>query len=217
MQEREQRGLSLPDVAHLTRIPAARLRDLEEDNYTSLGSVAYAKGHLRAYADMLGVDAGTLLDEMKAPPLGGRANYRYLVETYGPLRAQGEMTPQLERPTVQSRRSATMLAIVSAFSVLVVGGVLLGNAFMNQNEPEPEVLQSTETSTGEVQPASAPAVDDGEFTLLDASVEVAPEEEVRPVAGTFVPPKATPVNENEGARPSRRNSTKRVPKAVPVQ
>src|SRR5689334_17793772 len=81
---REARGLSLRDVEHTTRIPVARLQDLEEDRLNTFGGMAYAKSFLRSYSTMLEVDAGEVLNQLKPPPLGGTRDYRYLVETQGP-------------------------------------------------------------------------------------------------------------------------------------
>src|ERR1700712_2785384 len=80
---RESKGLSLQDIAHQTRIPVPRLRDLEEDTYTTFGSLTYARTFLKDYSHLMGVDAHEVLEEMHAPPLGGAQDYRYLVQTYG--------------------------------------------------------------------------------------------------------------------------------------
>lgn len=209
-QERKQRGLTLPDVAHVIRIPAARLQDLEEDNYNSLGSLTYAKGHLKSYAEFLGVNAAEVLEQMTPSPLGGRPNYRYLVESYGSLRAEREMPSMGERPSaVAAGRSSIITATVSAFAVMLVGGVLLANAFLNQGEPDASPPKSTQTSASQ----AGESLD--EFTVLDAEVTLEPEEEIRKVEPAFTPPKATAVSA-EPVKKSRGASIQ-VPKAVPVQ
>ncbi|RBP47390.1 helix-turn-helix protein [Roseimicrobium gellanilyticum] len=214
-QMREQRGLSLPDVAHRTRIPVQRLRELEEDNYNALGSVTYAKGHLKAYADLLGVEADEVLEQLKTPPLGGVRNYRYLVESYGSLKAVSQSEhPVQDRTTVASNKSPMITATVSAFCVLLVGGVLLGNAFLAQQEPQPTpaagaiVTNPTviEEPTGKEEP---------EFSLYGANLEVEAAEEVRAASPSSVtPPKALPVTDEVT---SSRRKVSEVPKAQLVE
>jgi transcriptional regulator with XRE-family HTH domain len=58
---REQKGLSLDDVARVTRITKGYLAALEENNYTKLPSDAYARGFLRVYAQFLGIDEQDIL------------------------------------------------------------------------------------------------------------------------------------------------------------
>lgn len=60
--EREERGLSLEEVADRLKISARHVRALEEADVASLPHPAYTKGFLRAYAGLLGL-AQTELDE----------------------------------------------------------------------------------------------------------------------------------------------------------
>lgn len=84
LSARESRGLSLADAAHETRIPAQRLRHLEEDNYAAFGSMTYARSFLKLYADFLEVDAGEMLADLPSAVLAGEVDYRYLTESFGP-------------------------------------------------------------------------------------------------------------------------------------
>jgi cytoskeletal protein RodZ len=215
-QAREHRGLSLPDVAHQTRIPVHRLRELEEDNYNALGSVTYAKGHLKAYAELLGVEADEVLEQLKTPPLGGVRNYRYLVESYGPLKAVSQSEhPATERTTVASNKSPLITAAVSAFCVLLVGGVLLGNAFLGQQQPEPTAAPGAVVNNPITVQVEGGKAQDGEFSLYGANLDVEPEEEVRSAAPSGVaPPKALPVTDEA---PSSRRKVSQVPKAQLVE
>lgn len=215
-QAREHRGLSLPDVAHQTRIPVQRLRELEEDNYNALGSITYAKGHLRAYAEMLGVEADEVLEHLKAPPLGGVRNYRYLVESYGPLKPVSQSEhPMQELKSVASGKSSLVTAMVTSFCVLLVGGVLLGNAFLGQQQPEPTpATGAVVTNPIPVHPEAGNETQ-GESALAGASPNVEPAEEVRAATPSEVtPPKALPVTDEP---PSKRQKLSKVPKAQLVE
>ncbi len=82
---RESRGLSLADVAHVTKIPVPRLSQLEEGNFAAFGNMAYARGFIKIYSKFLEVDAQDLLAGLPGPvALGGRDDYRHLTESYGP-------------------------------------------------------------------------------------------------------------------------------------
>ena len=49
-EAREQKSLSIEDVAHATRIHANTLRGLEDDDYSGFASTTYAKSFLNLYA-----------------------------------------------------------------------------------------------------------------------------------------------------------------------
>jgi cytoskeleton protein RodZ len=59
---REERGLSLPEVAEETRIRTRYLQALERDAFDEVGEDFYAKGFLRNYAKALGLDPTPLLE-----------------------------------------------------------------------------------------------------------------------------------------------------------
>jgi cytoskeletal protein RodZ len=61
---REQRGLSLLDASHATRIPVQRLHLLEQDNFAGFGSMTYARAFLRVYSQFLGVNAHEMLEDL---------------------------------------------------------------------------------------------------------------------------------------------------------
>jgi cytoskeletal protein RodZ len=54
--ERERRGLTLEEIARVTRVPLVSLVALEEDRYEALPSDVFVRGFLRSYAQVLGVD-----------------------------------------------------------------------------------------------------------------------------------------------------------------
>jgi len=56
-KEREQRGLSIADVAHDTRIHANTICGLEADDYSVFSSTTYARSFLQLYSRHLEIDA----------------------------------------------------------------------------------------------------------------------------------------------------------------
>ncbi|TLD69360.1 hypothetical protein FEM03_18505 [Phragmitibacter flavus] len=131
-QARTKRGLSLLDVAHKTRIPAARLQDLEDDNYNSHGGLTYAKSFLRTYSAFLKVDASAILDQLQPPPLAGAKDYRYLVSNLGPwIRSRQFRARRPERRGAARRGSYVTTAMVTGGIVLLGGGLMFANAMFN--------------------------------------------------------------------------------------
>ena len=53
---REQRGLSLSEVAEHLRIRSVYLAAIEEENWSAIGAPVYTRGFLRTYARYLGLD-----------------------------------------------------------------------------------------------------------------------------------------------------------------
>jgi cytoskeletal protein RodZ len=71
---REGRGLSVEEVARATCIRGAVIRAIESDNFAPCGAPVYARGHIRAIAQVLGVDPLPLVAEFDQlgvdPPTG---------------------------------------------------------------------------------------------------------------------------------------------------
>src|SRR5215831_564291 len=55
-REREQRGITLDDVALTTKIRAGLLKALEDEKFEQLPGGIFNKGFVRAYARHLGID-----------------------------------------------------------------------------------------------------------------------------------------------------------------
>jgi hypothetical protein len=70
---RERAGLDIRDVEEQTKIRVKYLHALEDEDWGTLPSPAYAKGFLRTYAQLLGLDAEALVDEFRRQVEGGRA------------------------------------------------------------------------------------------------------------------------------------------------
>src|ERR671932_2539082 len=76
---REHQKLTLPDAEQATHIRSKYLAALEEERWDVLPGAAYTKGFLRTYADFLGLDGATFVQELnerftpdeplEAPPL----------------------------------------------------------------------------------------------------------------------------------------------------
>lgn len=59
---RQLRGISLAEVAAITRVSEAQLAALENDDYNKLSGALYARSFLRSYALAVGASVGEVLD-----------------------------------------------------------------------------------------------------------------------------------------------------------
>ena len=198
---RESKGLSLQDVAHQSRIPVPRLRDLEEDTYTTFGSLTYARTFLKDYAHRMGVDAHEILEEMHSPALGGSSDYRYLVQNYGTWTRKRSVAPSAysNSPVMAKGRSMGLVAAICGGVLLIGMGKLLGAAFVGERKPSGPP------------PSSEPAID-----VRLASAPSQPETREAP----FSVPKALPAEDEKTSPPAPVKNPKipegTFPKALPV-
>jgi cytoskeletal protein RodZ len=174
---RESRGLSLADAAHETRIPAQRLRNLEEDNFPAFGSLTYARSFLKLYSDFLEVDASETLDDLPTAVFGGPVDYRYLTESFGPW----VRTPARERLSepmttgVRQIKSPLPAALAVFICVLVATG-MFGKYVADS--------QRSVLEPAEVAPAPIPA---GTATVLDFATESSVPEKVEEDVQVAIP------------------------------
>lgn len=105
---REQRELTLENVASAMHVDVSVLRNLENEQFDVLGAAVYVRGHLRKYATLLGLPA------------------EELVRAYQSRVAQVEVLPIISEGMAMSRRRRGKGALVAA--VLVLLALLLAAA-----------------------------------------------------------------------------------------
>src|SRR5829696_4593622 len=149
-QAREERGISVSEVAEQTRISSLYLKSIEDDNYKPLPGGIFNKGFVKAYAKYVGIDEQEALQD------------------YARLVAQNdeivESAPPKYRPEVltDDARSASSLVPTIVFAgiilALMTGGILFVVNYI-QNQPDsPPVTDNNQNSNTEV--AVEPAPDD---------------------------------------------------------
>jgi cytoskeletal protein RodZ len=145
---REARRMTLADVAHATRIPLPRLQQLEDGNYAAFGNMAYARSFLRGYSRFLGVDAERVINELPDPVLGGRADYRYLTESFGTWvpTGQEQRSAPLRMPTASlGVRALPAMAMFVMLCVATVSALKAGWL-----TPQQQVSKATEAQSAPV-------------------------------------------------------------------
>ena len=129
---REQRGLTLEHIAHVTKIPVRQLNALERNEFKALPGGLYRRAEVRAYADAVGLDrnvavarlAHALEDALPHPPA--------IVQPPRP-------------PSMPARLRAPLLMVAGA--AVTTGGIALAMW----------TSQSTSENIASIQPTSAPA------------------------------------------------------------
>ena len=155
---REQRGLTIEDAAHETRIPAQRLRYLESGNIAAFGSLTYARSFMRQYSDFLGVDASSMLEELPEGALGGERDYRYLTQSQGPwLREPAMQGERITAPATNGVRSikSPLPAGIAVFLFILAGTAMWGRHVADmRSQVEPAALKALPVEDDE--PTHAP-------------------------------------------------------------
>lgn len=65
-ETRREKGLTVNDVAHATRIHPNMLLNIEEDDFSKFPSVAYAKSFIRKYSEHLELDLSAAMDHLNS-------------------------------------------------------------------------------------------------------------------------------------------------------
>jgi len=112
-QARTKRGLSLEEAAHETKMRPDKIYAIENDDYSSFPSNAYAKGFIKNYARYLGVDVGDFLCTFDSSMPIGVADYEYLKHDPEPVAAS--------TPLYRERRKPSFLPIAAGFFMVMAG------------------------------------------------------------------------------------------------
>lgn len=147
-QAREERGISISEVAEQTRISPLYLKSIEKDDYKPLPGGIFNKGFVRSYARYIGFDEEEALRD-----------YAEMMSS-GEIGADSE--PQVYHPEVlsdgPSLRSLMPLVIFGAvILILVVGGIaLLVNYFSNRPAANSAANSSPAANSAGPTPAQSP-------------------------------------------------------------
>ena len=112
-QARLARKITLEEASRVTKIRPSRIAEIEQEDFSSFPSLAYAKGFLLIYGKFLDVDVTPYLDAFETSD-------RVTVDGYSYLQDNGPTAPP---PIVrrQQRKSPSFLPFIVAVAVLVIG------------------------------------------------------------------------------------------------
>jgi cytoskeleton protein RodZ len=171
---RTERGMSISEVAQRLKFSIRHIEALEADRYDALPSGPFARGMIRAYAKLLGVDSTRLLEELPRPGTGG----------------EPAMQPRdMSVPFPQDGRPGSRVYLLLSMLIIVALTVVLAEWFIRSQRASPqdaalpaptgETVAKMEASPEPVAPTTGETA-----KALDSTTEGAG----RSAEATFVPP-----------------------------
>jgi len=153
-REREQRGITLDDVALTTKIRAGLLKALEEEKFEQLPGGIFNKGFVRAYARHLGIDEDQAVADYLVA--SGEAPIARRVSDSGTIRVESaEPRIQLVSEEKEERPpSSTPSGMRAGLLLLLVVGVAAWIYYHYERRSEPS--QEGASSVAQVGKPSAP-------------------------------------------------------------
>ena len=138
-QAREERGISISEVAEQTRISPMYLESIESDNYKPLPGGIFNKGFLKSYAKYVGLDEHEVLQE------------------YARLVAQNEETIEENHPRYRPEvltddaRSASSIIPTVVFAAIILAlmtvGILFAVNYIRNQPSSPAVVSNTSSNS----------------------------------------------------------------------
>jgi transcriptional regulator with XRE-family HTH domain len=159
---REEKGISLEEIARTTRIPVRHLEHIERSEWEALPAITYSVGFARSYATVVGLDPSAIGAELREE-LGGARN------PAGPI-------PSYYEPADPARVPPRSIAIIAAvLAALLVGGYLFWRSSAVEGpDPVPQVAEAPapQAAPPQAQQPQQPAVPATGTVVLTAIEDV---------------------------------------------
>lgn len=160
-QAREAQGLSLHDLAELTKIRSDHLEALEQAHYDPFPAPVYIRGSVRTCATVLKLDVPAVLAALDAELAGSP-------EFSDPPSLTGEHRGPLDWVTYQLSRVNWRVAGVAGVAILLLAGIVWGwRAGMRKLREDPlshlgpGIYNSSVVAEGDLLPLPTPATNQG--------------------------------------------------------
>lgn len=136
---REEKGLSLEDLAAQTRIPLRHLQSLEQGDWSRLPAPTYTIGFAKSYASAVGIDRNEIAEDLRAEMGGQRLD---------PANAE------VFQPADPGRTMPKWLVLAAIGGIILVVLVL---SWLNERSLEGEPAPASEVATTSPPPRGSPA------------------------------------------------------------
>jgi len=140
---REEKGLSLEDIAAQTRIPQRHLESIETAEWDKLPAPTYTTGFAKSYASAVGLDRVEIGEQLRAE-MGGQRSPNLATEVFEPADPARTMPKSL------------VIAMIAAAILLVVVMSWLNRRSLDQSDA-PNAVAAEQTAAPASQTAAAPA------------------------------------------------------------
>jgi cytoskeleton protein RodZ len=141
---REEKGLSLEDIAAQTRIPRRHLESIESADWDKLPAPTYTIGFARNYAGVVGLDRADIADQLRSEMGGTRP----------------ATTPEVFEPADPARtmpRGLVIGAVVAVIVIVLLMSWLSNRSLQPSNEPATNVVAAAPATPTPAAPPPAPA------------------------------------------------------------
>jgi hypothetical protein len=145
---REEKGLSLEDIASQTRIPQRHLESLEQSAWDRLPAPTYTIGFARSYAGVVGLDRADVAERLRAEMGGHRPQTMTPAEVFEPADPARAMPKWL------------VLGAIAAVILVVIGMSWLNERSLNDSGDVPDnavVATAEQPAPAAVAPAAPQA------------------------------------------------------------
>lgn len=139
---REEKGLTLEEIAGQTRIPRRHLESLEEGDWTKLPAPTYTIGFAKSFATVVGLDRTEIGDKLRTEMGGTRPEYTVASEVFEPADPARTMPRWL------------VLSAIGGIILVVLVMTWLNNRSLEQPAGEPEAVANEAMAAPQPQPQS---------------------------------------------------------------
>jgi len=148
---RAARNLTLEEAARMTKIRAAKLAEIEAEDFSQFPSLAYAKGFVLIYGKFLGIDVTPYLEGFETSERITVDGYSYLQDNPASAPRRTEIIPK--RP---SGNRSPLLPLIIGVVVLVAGFTVL-KFMMDVRRLKPSAQRDAQALAQSTLPAATPA------------------------------------------------------------
>ncbi len=199
LKAREEKDISVEMVAERLRLNVNLIRALEKDDYEQFPAIAYVRGHLRGYANMVGINPDQLIGAFDQKSKTAPA-----------------LEPLVSQPKQQAGSGDKHIKVVTWLLVAALA-LLLGLWWQTQRSSTQEESAEQSVSQEEIETEEASAIEFMEGTTGTLSLEVQDEEppvqeEPKELAHVFGVQKFSELPE-----PPEQNYQTELPIILPVQ
>lgn len=205
---RQEKKLTIDEVAAATKIRPERIVDLEADDLTHFPSLVYARSFLVKYARFLGLDIQDDLENFQVNRAVGFSEFKYLTAAPPP---KFKPEPRFNQPK-KSLAPPLILAVIAV--VILIGVPLIAFFAVNLSRLSPG--EEEQNKTAGMTPASRAQQSATPLTAKSPLAVASPESSSQPLAASTGPTQVSTSAQTPAAASPTVEPTVEVRRALPV-